>query len=73
MIPRFARPVPQLCMASNIVLDYLYMHWSHLLSTLNQPWLSSDNLVRFAYATIQTGGALQNCFGLVDGMVWPVS
>ena len=40
MIARFARPVPQLCMTSNMVIDYLYTHWSHLLTSLNQPWLS---------------------------------
>ena len=73
MIPRFARPVPQLCMTSNMVMDYLYTHWSHLLTSLNQPWLSLDNLETFANATFQAGGALRNCFGFVNGTVRPVS
>ena len=73
MIPRFARPVPQLCMTSNMVMDYLYTHWSHLLTSLNQPWLSPDNLEIFANGTFQAGGALRNCFGFVDGTVRPVS
>ena len=73
MIPRFARPVPQLCMTSNLVMDYLYTHWNHLLTSLNQPWLSPDNLENFANATFQAGSALENCFGLVDETVRPVS
>ena len=73
MIPRFARPVPQLCMTSNMVMDYLYTHWSHLLTSLNQPWFSPDNLEIFANGTFQAGGALRNCFGFVDGTVRPVS
>ena len=73
MIPRFARPVSQLCMTSNMVMDYLYTHWSHLLTSLNQPWLSPDNLEIFANGTFQAGGALRNCFGFVDGTVRPVS
>ena len=47
MIVRFARPVLQLCMTTNMVMDYLYTHWSHLLTLLNQPWLSPDNLLTF--------------------------
>ena len=70
MIPRFARPVPQLCMTSNLVM--VYTHWNHLLTSLNQPWLSPDNLENFANATFQAGSALQNCFGFGDGMVRPV-
>ena len=42
MMLRFARPVPQLCMTSNMVMDHLYTHCSHLLTSLNQPWLSLD-------------------------------
>ena len=72
MIPRFARPVPQLCMTSNLVMDYLYTHWNHLLTSLNQPWLSPDNLENFANATFQAGSALQNCFVFSKSTVqWP--
>ena len=37
MITRFARPVPQLCMASNLAMDFIYTDWSRLLTNLNQP------------------------------------
>ena len=63
MILRFARPVPQLCMTSNMVMDHLYTHWSHLLTSLNQPWLSPDNLETFAInATFQAGGSFAELF-----------
>ena len=35
-------------MTSNMVMDYLYTHWSYLLTSLNQSWLSPDNLETFA-------------------------
>ena len=53
-------------MTSNMVMDYLYTHWSHLLTSLNQPWLSLDNLETFANATFQACRALRNCFGFVE-------
>ena len=63
LIRRFARPVPQLCMTSAMVMDYLYTHWSHLLTSLNQPWLSPDNLETFAInATFQAGGSFAELF-----------
>ena len=73
MIPTFARPVPQLCLISNLVMDHAYTHWNHLLSTFNQPWLSANRLETFANAMFQKSGALQNCLGVVDGTVRPVS
>ena len=39
IIPRFARPVPQICMAFNHILDLIDNRWNQLLSNLNQPWL----------------------------------
>ena len=37
MIPRFGRPVPQLCMISNHIMDFLYTRWNYLLSDMTQP------------------------------------
>ena len=53
MIPRFKRPVPKLCLISNLVMDHVYAHWNHLLSTFNQPWLSANCLKTFANAIFQ--------------------
>ena len=72
MIARFARPVPQLCMASNLVMNYIYTAWGRLLTNLNQPWLSPVNLERFANAVFEKGAPLSNCIAFVDGTVRPV-
>ena len=73
LIARFAKPVPQLCMVSNHVMNLIYTQWNHLLTDLNQPWLSPANLQQFAEVIHhRKGGALQNCWGFVDGTVRPV-
>ena len=72
MIHRFARPVPELCIISNYMINFIYDHWKHLLKSMNQPWLSPDNLQNFADAIHQKGGALSNCWAFVDGTVRPI-
>ena len=44
-----------------------------MLSTLDQPWLSSYNLQLFADAVHRQGAPLANCWGFIDGTVRPVS
>ena len=44
----FGREIPELGMVFNTVIDYLFVRYGHLLLDLNQPWLSPDNLTRFA-------------------------
>ena len=39
LVPRFARPVPQLSMITNVVIADIYDKYSHLLLSLDQPWL----------------------------------
>ena len=73
MLPRFAKPVPQLCLASNHVINLIYDKWGHLLTSLEQLWLSPVDLLKFAQVIRERGGALQNCWGYVDGTVRPVS
>ena len=72
LVPRFGRPVPQLCMMFNVVLEDIYNKFSHLLTDLNQPWLSRENLKSFANAVHNKGAALDNCWGFVDGTVRPI-
>ncbi|XP_065069062.1 uncharacterized protein LOC135694309 [Rhopilema esculentum] len=72
LVPRFGRPVPQLCMIFNLVIDDIFDRFSHLLSDLNQPWLSRENLQSFADAIHNKGAALDNCWGFVDGTVRPI-
>jgi hypothetical protein len=72
LIPRFGRPVPQLCMITNTIVEDLYERYSHLLHDLDQPWLSPESLQIFATAIHNKGAALDNCWGFVDGTVRPI-
>ena len=72
LVQRFARPVPQLSMITNLVITELYDRFGHLLQTMDQPWLSIPNLVLFANAVHDKGAALHNCWGFVDGTVRPI-
>ena len=72
LIPRFGRPVPQLCMAANVVTEMIYNRYSHLLTDLDQPWLSPQNLQGYACAVHNSGATLDNCWGFVDGTVRPI-
>lgn len=72
LIPRFARPVPQLSMIAAKVMSYLYENWRQLLSSFNQPWLSANSLEEYANAVHLKGAPLQNCWGFIDGTVRPI-
>ena len=73
MLPRFGRPVPQLSMITNHVMNILYESWNHLLRTFQQGFLSVNNLESFANAVHQCGAPLSNCWGFVVGTVRPIS
>ncbi|KAK3714768.1 hypothetical protein QZH41_007490 [Actinostola sp. cb2023] len=69
---RFGRLVPQISMVVNETMEIIYDQYNHLLSSFNQPWLSPASLEEFAYVVNQKGGALDNCWGFIDGTVRPV-
>ena len=48
ILPRFARPVPQLCMISNEIMNFIYQTQHHRLRSFDQPWLSPANLQNYA-------------------------
>lgn len=73
ILPRFGRPVPQLCMISNHLMNILYESWHHLLGNLQQNWLATNNLEVFADVIHQAGAPLTNCWGFVDGTVRPIT
>ena len=73
MIPRFGRPVPQLSMITQRLTDIILQQWTHLLTTMNQNWLSPQNLENYAQAINHKGAPLTNCWGFIDGTVRPVS
>ena len=58
MVARFGRPVPQLCLTTNRVMDYVCGKCSYLLAHLNQPWLWKDRPQK-----------LENCWGFIEGIV----
>ena len=72
LIPRFGRPAPQLCMAANFTTDIIYNRYCYLLTELDQPWLSPQSLQTYARAIHNSGAALDNCWGFVDGTARPI-
>ena len=63
MVSHFARPVLELCIITNHMIDWVYNRWHHLLSRYNLDLLypgKSDAICR-------SGTALENCWGVIDG------
>ena len=67
MIPRFGRPVAQLCMIFNQQVDIIDHQWGRLLSDFNHPLLRPDVLELYAEAIYRKGSALSNVWGFIDG------
>ena len=73
MLPRFARPVPVLCMISNTVLDYIFERHGHRILQWNNTVLNPLSLETYSNAITAQGAPLQNCFGFIDGTVRAIS
>ena len=74
MVPRFPRPVPELCIITNHVMDLIYNQWSFLLSDFEgRNSLSPQILTKYAAAIYAKGPPLTNCWGFIDGTVRPIS
>ena len=71
-VPRFGRPVSQLCMVTNIMINFIYDEFAALLQNLDQAWHSPQSLQVYANAVHAKGAALNNCWGFVDGTVRPI-
>ena len=65
MQPRFARPVPQLCMISDEIMNYIYETQHHRLRSFDQLWLSPENLQNYANVIHAKGAPLNNCWVLL--------
>jgi len=72
MVVRFGKPVPQLSMITNRLMDYVFDEYSHLLADLNQPWLSRSSLRHLAAAIHDEVAPLVNCWGFIDGTKIPL-
>ena len=69
MIHRFARPVPEIYMITNTVMDFIFDHHAHRLTQWNPSIMNAQALQSYADAVSARGAPLQNCFGFVDGTV----
>lgn len=71
MVPEFGRHPTEISIICNEMTYLLNTTWCQLLDTFRQPWLSVDNLRRFADTVFQKGCPLQSCFGFIDGVLKP--
>ena len=71
LIPRFGRPVPELSMITNCVIDHLYNSHGHRITQWNRQILNPPLLQTYADAIAEQGAPLDNCFGFIDGTVRP--
>ena len=60
-IPTFGRSVTELCNIASVINNHTFETHGHLLTNLNQPWLSTHQLQEFAGAIHQKGAPLSNC------------
>ena len=68
----FGRPVPEISMISDQVVDFIFEHHSHRITDWNHTVLNAHSLQIYADAVSNRGAALDNCFGFVDGTVKPI-
>ena len=74
MMHRFGgRPVPELCVITNHVMDFIYEKWKHLLDDFNLPFMQPTDLEDYCRAIHAKGAFLDSCFGFVDGTLRPIS
>ena len=43
-------------------MNLIYNKWGHLLTSIEQPWLSPANLLKFPQVIHEKGGTLRNCW-----------
>lgn len=72
LIQRFGRPVPELSMISNLVMDTIYQQHHHRLTQWNNTLLSPALLETYSHTVYQKGSPLSNSFGVIDGTVRPI-
>ena len=72
MLARFGRPVPELSMISNTVMNYIYDIHGHKLCQWNHDILNPGYFDTYTDAISNKGAALQNCFGFIDGTIRPI-
>ena len=66
----FGQGVSELSVITNLVLDFLYEKWHHLLDTLPAAWLTDARLEEGAEAVLRHC-PLPQVWGFIDGKVRP--
>ena len=72
LVQRFGRPVPEISMIGNTVMNYIYDNHHQRLTDWNRTILNPAKLEEYAQAISDRGAALKNCFGFIDGTVRPI-
>ena len=73
MVPRFARPVPEICAICNTVMSKLYEQWSFLITSFDRELLSPANRQKYADPIHAKGAPITNSWGFMDGTVRAIS
>ena len=66
LVKMFARPVPELCMISNTMVDWIYDNHSFRLTSWDQFFLS-PYLEQYCQSIAEKRSPLKNCFGFIHG------
>lgn len=72
LVPVFGIHPTHISSIFNYMLEYVYETFEHLLSDLNQPWLTEQQLRRYATYTYASGIPVATCWGFIDGTVMPI-
>ena len=72
LIPTFGRSLTEPCNITSVINKHMFETHGHLLTNLNQPWLSIHRLQEFANAIRHKSAPLSNCLGFIDGTVRPL-
>lgn len=72
LVPQFGRPVPELSLICNEVVNFIYERHGHRICEWNHFLLNANALERYSEAITSKGAALDNCFGFIDGTVRPI-
>ena len=66
------KTVPEVCLLSNHVINFVYGRWGNLVKTMNQQWLAPVNLQPFIDTIHASESPLDNCWVFIDGIVRPI-
>lgn len=69
LVPQFGRPIPEMSMITNTVVDFIYERHGEKITRWNHELLRPESLRVYAEAVKRKGAALNNCFGFIDGTV----